>query len=87
MNGYLEGRLTDAEGCEMLLASAKETARVGKRLGVQRLNLHGTGLGDGGVPIPHIGAFAPGMEQRARTRCTGSAIWPRPRGRSSRWKT
>ena len=26
MNGYLEGRLTDAEGCEMLLASAAETA-------------------------------------------------------------
>ena len=66
MNGYLQGRLTDADGCEMLLASARETARVGKRLGVHRLNLHGTGLGDLGVPIPHIGAFAPGMEQRAR---------------------
>jgi hydroxypyruvate isomerase len=66
MNGYLQGRLTDATGCEMLLASAKETAKVGKRLGVHRLNLHGTGLGDMGIPIPHIGAFAPGMEQRAR---------------------
>ncbi|WP_333818391.1 TIM barrel protein [Tabrizicola sp.] len=66
MNGYLEGRLTDAEGCEMLLASARETAKVGKRLGVHRLNLHGTGLGDMGVPIPKIGAFSPGMEQRAR---------------------
>lgn len=66
MNGYLQGRLTDAEGCEMLLASARETAKVGKRLGVHRLNLHGTGLGDMGIPIPHIGSFAPGMEQRAR---------------------
>ncbi|NJS38161.1 MAG: TIM barrel protein [Rhodobacteraceae bacterium] len=66
MNGYLQGRLTDAEGCEMLLASARETAAVGKRLGVHRLNLHGTGLGDMGIPIPQIGAFAPGMEQRAR---------------------
>jgi hydroxypyruvate isomerase len=66
MNGYLEGRLTDAEGCEILLASATETAKVGKRLGVHRLNLHGTGLGDMGIPIPKIGAFAPGMEQRAR---------------------
>ncbi|MCX7890420.1 MAG: TIM barrel protein [Rhodobacteraceae bacterium] len=66
MNGYLRGRLTDAEGCEMLLASARETAKVGKRLGVQRLNLHGTGLGDMGLPIPHIGSFAPGMEIRAR---------------------
>jgi hydroxypyruvate isomerase len=66
MNGYLQGRLTDAEGCAMLLASAAETAKVGKRLGAQRLNLHGTGLGDQGIPIPQIGAFAPGMEQRAR---------------------
>lgn len=66
MNGYLEGRLADAAGCEMLLASAKQTAAVGKRLGVHRLNLHGTGLGDRGIPILHIGAFAPGMDQRAR---------------------
>ncbi|WP_435259844.1 TIM barrel protein [Thioclava sp. FR2] len=66
MNGYLEGRLTDTEGAAMLLASARETVAVGKRLGVQRLNLHGTGLGDMGVPIPKIGAFAPGMVVRAR---------------------
>lgn len=51
MNGYLQGRLADDEGAEILLASAKETVLVGKRLGVDRLNLHGTGLGDGGIPI------------------------------------
>ncbi len=51
MNGYLEGRLADDEGAEMLLASARQTAEVGKRLGVARLNLHGTGLGDGGRPV------------------------------------
>ncbi|SES22257.1 hydroxypyruvate isomerase [Tranquillimonas rosea] len=50
MNGYLEGRLADDAGAEALLASARETAEVGKRLGVARLNLHGTGLGDGGRP-------------------------------------
>ncbi len=50
MNGYLEGRLSDDEGADILLASARETALVGKRLGVKRLNLHGTGLGDGGRP-------------------------------------
>jgi hydroxypyruvate isomerase len=66
MNGYLQGRLTDPEGCEMLLKSVRETAAVGQRLGVHRLNLHGTGLGDMGIPIPQIGAFAPGMESRAR---------------------
>ena len=51
MNGYLVGRLAEDEGADMLLASARETAAVGKRLGVHRLNLHGTGLGDGGIPI------------------------------------
>ena len=66
MNGYLEGRLADKEGAEMLLASARETAAVGKRLGVHRLNLHGTGLGDMGIPIRGIGSHAPGAELRAR---------------------
>lgn len=51
MNGYLVGRLADDEGADMLLKSARETAQIGKRLGVDRLNLHGTGLGDGGIPI------------------------------------
>ncbi|WP_349295154.1 TIM barrel protein (plasmid) [Thioclava sp. 'Guangxiensis'] len=51
MNGYIEGRLADSEGADRLLASARETVQVGKRLGVSRLNLHGTGLGDGGIPI------------------------------------
>ncbi|WP_417687415.1 TIM barrel protein [Roseibium sp.] len=51
MNGYLEGRLADDEGADMLVTSARETAQVGKRLGVDRLNLHGTGLGEGGIPI------------------------------------
>lgn len=50
MNGYLEGRLADDEGADTLLASAREAAEVGKRLGVARLNLHGTGLGEGGRP-------------------------------------
>ena len=51
MNGYLRGRLTDDEGADALLATARRTANVGKRLGVARLNLHGTGLGEGGLPV------------------------------------
>ncbi|MCH2165901.1 MAG: hypothetical protein MK098_14840 [Marinovum sp.] len=50
MNGYLEGRLADNAGAGMLLTSARETAMVGKRLGVARLKLHRTGLGAGGRP-------------------------------------
>lgn len=51
MNGYLEGRLGDDDGAARLLETARETALVGKRLGVARLNLHGTGLGANGRPI------------------------------------
>lgn len=51
MNGYLRGRLTDDDGASELLKTARETAQVGKRLGVARLNLHGTGLGEGGLPV------------------------------------
>lgn len=66
MNGYLRGRLTDGDGAADLLKTARETAQVGKRLGVARLNLHGTELGNFGLPRPHLAAFAPGMELRAR---------------------
>lgn len=51
MNGALDGRLTDAEGAAGLLASARETAAIGKRLGVARLNLLGTALGPAGLPV------------------------------------
>jgi hydroxypyruvate isomerase len=66
MNGYLEGRLADDEGADMLLHSARATAAVGKRLGVHRLNLHGTGLGDGGIPIWKHEVVTGAMWLRAR---------------------
>lgn len=66
MNGYLQGRLADDDGADMLLASARETAAVGMRLGVHRLNLHGTGLGDGGIPIWQHDKVAGAMWLKAR---------------------
>lgn len=66
MNGYLEGRLADDEGADMLLKSARETAQIGKRLGVARLNLHGTGLGDGGIPIVQTQVVTGAMWLKAR---------------------
>lgn len=66
MNGYLQGRLADDEGADMLLKTARETAQVGKRLGVARLNLHGTGLGDGGIPIAQTDAVSGAMWLKAR---------------------
>jgi hydroxypyruvate isomerase len=66
MNGYVGGRLADDEGAAELLRSARETVKVGKRLGVQRLNLHGTGLGEGGMPI-------------VRSEVTTGAMWLKAR--------
>ncbi len=51
MTGYLRGRLADDAGADELLATAVEAIEVGKRLNVARLNLHGTGLGEGGLPV------------------------------------
>jgi hydroxypyruvate isomerase len=66
MNGYLRGRLADDEGAAELLRTARETAQVGKRLGVARLNLHGTGLGDGGIPIAQTQVVTGAMWLKAR---------------------
>jgi hydroxypyruvate isomerase len=66
MNGYLQGRLADDEGADMLLKSARETAQIGKRLGVARLNLHGTGLGEGGIPIEQTQNVTGAMWIKAR---------------------
>ncbi len=51
MTGYLRGTLADPEGASELLATAQESVRVAKRLGVPRLNLHGTGLDGDGLPV------------------------------------
>ncbi|WP_340316178.1 TIM barrel protein [Rhizorhabdus argentea] len=51
MTGYVRGRLADRDGSEELIATAKESIAVAKRLGVPRLNLHGTGLGPDGLPL------------------------------------
>jgi hydroxypyruvate isomerase len=66
MNGYLRGRLTDDDGAAELLKTARETARVGKRLGVARLNLHGTGLGEGGLPVTPVETVTGAMWLKAR---------------------
>ncbi len=66
MNSYLRGRLTDDEGAAELLRTARETAQVGKRLGVARLNLHGTGLGEGGLPVTPCSVVTGPMWLKAR---------------------
>jgi hydroxypyruvate isomerase len=50
MTGYVTGRLADAPGADELLATARQSIQVAKRLNCQRLNLHGTGLRPDGLP-------------------------------------
>ncbi|MFL6268701.1 MAG: TIM barrel protein [Actinomycetes bacterium] len=51
MTGYVRGALADEDGAEELLASAERSVAVAERLGCPRLNLHGTGLDDQGLPV------------------------------------
>lgn len=66
MTGYLSGRLADDEGAEELLRTARESIEVGKRLRVDRLNLHGTGLGDRGLPVTPSEVVTGAMWLKAR---------------------
>jgi hydroxypyruvate isomerase len=51
MTGYVTGRLADHEGADELLRTARQSIEVAKRLGIPRLNLHGTGLDGQGLPV------------------------------------
>ena len=66
MTGYVNGRLADDVGADELLATAEKSIEVGKRLNVARLNLHGTGLGDRGLPVTPCQAVTPPMWLKAR---------------------
>lgn len=66
MTGYLRGRLADAAGADELLATAAEAIAIGQRLNVARLNLHGTGLGDRGLPVTPCETVTGAMWLKAR---------------------
>lgn len=51
MTGYTEGDFVTPDGREALLRTAAESIEVGRRIGVEALNLHGTGLGPDGIPL------------------------------------
>lgn len=65
MTGYLAGTLTDETGIERLLATAEQSIAVAKRLGCPSLNVHGTGLGEGGLPVKPVHHVSPAMWLRA----------------------
>ncbi|HEX2497331.1 MAG TPA: hydroxypyruvate isomerase, partial [Actinomycetes bacterium] len=51
MTGYVTGTLADEDGAHELLRTAEQSLAVAERLGCPRLNLHGTGLDDRGLPV------------------------------------
>ena len=66
MTGYVRGDLIDPAGAEELLATAEESIAVARRLGIQRLNLHGTGLNGDGLPVRPVTEVTGAMWLAAR---------------------
>jgi hydroxypyruvate isomerase len=56
MTGYVSGDLVDPAGSDELVATAERSILVAARLGIPRLNLHGTGLDDSGLPVKPLPA-------------------------------
>ena len=61
MTGYLTGTLADPDGAEQLLRTAEQSLRVAEELDCPRLNLHGTGLDDQGLPVTAAAVVSPAM--------------------------
>ncbi|QCW51904.1 TIM barrel protein [Nocardioides dongxiaopingii] len=51
MTGYLRGDLTTADGADELLRTAEASLPFARAIACPSLNLHGTGLGPGGLPV------------------------------------
>jgi hydroxypyruvate isomerase len=51
MTGYVTGDLVTKEGADDLLRTAEASIAFARRIGDPHLNLHGTGLGEGGLPV------------------------------------
>jgi hydroxypyruvate isomerase len=51
MTGYITGTLADSDGAAELLRTAEQSLQVAEQLDCPRLNVHGTGLDDKGLPV------------------------------------
>jgi hydroxypyruvate isomerase len=68
MTGYVRGTLADPDGGEELLRTAEQSLRIAERLDCPRLNVHGTGLDNQGLPVVAAEVVTPAMWlQAART--------------------
>jgi hydroxypyruvate isomerase len=61
MTGYVTGTLADPDGADALLRTAEESLRVADELDCPRLNLHGTGLDEQGLPVVPASIVTPAM--------------------------
>jgi hydroxypyruvate isomerase len=61
MTGYVTGTLADPAGAEELLRTAELSLRVAEQLDCPRLNVHGTGLDDKGLPVVPSASVSPAM--------------------------
>jgi hydroxypyruvate isomerase len=61
MTGYISGTLADPDGAAELLRTAEESLKVAERLDCPRLNVHGTGLDDRGLPVQPTEVVTPAM--------------------------
>lgn len=61
MTGYIRGDLITPAGADELVRTAEESIKAAATLGVPRLNLHGTGLGDRGLPVLPVEVVTPAM--------------------------
>src|SRR4029453_5186318 len=65
MTGYVTGHLIDPDGAEELVATAEQSIPVAARLGIPRLNLHGTGLDTQGLPLKPVDVITGDMWLKA----------------------
>ncbi len=61
MTGYITGTLADPDGAQELLRTAEQSLKVAEQLNCPRLNVHGTGLDDKGLPIIGTDVVSPAM--------------------------
>ena len=61
MTGYVTGTLADPDGADELLRTAELSLRAAEQLDCPRLNVHGTGLDDRGLPVVPTAVVSPAM--------------------------
>ena len=81
MTGYITGSLADRDGAKELLRTAELSLRVAEQLHCPRLNVHGTGLDNQGLPVIPCEVATPAMWLTAAQTLTDLAALGEKAGR------